>query len=172
MTRIMISRYNAKWASHMPVLIKALEVTEGPVLELGMGPFSTPLLHVLCEVSGRKLVSYESDPYYYERHTDFRNDMHEINFVEMDGWAKTNIDQMKWGLVFVDQHPSESRGPEAGRMANFATVVVIHDSQPESDKHHHYDKIYPLFKYRLDYKKLMPNTTMLSNFIDVSDLII
>jgi hypothetical protein len=34
--------------------------TDGDVLELGLGVFSTPYLHYQCILSKRKLVSYEN----------------------------------------------------------------------------------------------------------------
>ena len=46
--------------SHLPVLIKMVLMTDGPILELGTGFFSTPVLHWLCAEKKRKLVSYDS----------------------------------------------------------------------------------------------------------------
>ena len=37
-----------KWQSHLPALLACIAVTHGPVLELGVGHFSTPHLHALC----------------------------------------------------------------------------------------------------------------------------
>ena len=171
MTRIIIAKYSPSWGSHMPVLLKILGMSEGPVLELGIGPFSTPLLHILCESSGRKLVSYEGEPYYVERHADFRSPNHEINLVKnKEDWGKIDIENTPWGMAFVDQHDF-ARAPSAARLANVAKFVVIHDSHPNSPKDPYgYEKIYSLFKYRYDYTKLWPNTTILSNFVDVTKL--
>jgi hypothetical protein len=168
MTRIIIAKYNPTWGSHIPVLLKILEMSEGPVLELGMGPFSTPLLHILCERAGRKLVSYEGDPYYVDRHVDFKSPGHEIYLAE--DWDKIDIDNTQWGMAFVDQQDI-ARAPSAIRLANIAKFVVIHDSHPNHPKDPYgYEKIYPLFKYRYDYTKIWPNTTVLSNFVDVTKL--
>ena len=49
------------WSSYLPLLIKVLQCSEGPVLELGTGLVSTPVLHWLCFDMGRELVSYD-DP--------------------------------------------------------------------------------------------------------------
>ena len=56
-----LKQVNAKkfWTTHMPVIIKFIQATEGRVLELGAGLFSTPLLHWLCAEKGRKLYTYE-----------------------------------------------------------------------------------------------------------------
>jgi hypothetical protein len=155
----------------MKVLIKILNLSEGPVLELGIGPFSTPLLHMLCE-GERKLFSYENDLYYFERHLGFVSEFHKIFFVENNKWDEIDIDNTKWGMVFIDHGPGVRRSIDAIRLSNKAQFVIIHDSDSENNKHYGYDKVYPFFKYRFDYKKLKPNTTILSNFVDISKLII
>jgi hypothetical protein len=168
MTRLFIGKYNPTWGSHMPVLLKILGISEGPVLEMGIGPFSTPFLHILCQQAGRKLVSYEGSPYYFERHADFRSAEHEINMVE--DWNKIDIESTQWGMAFIDQDDS-ARASSAARLANNAKFVVLHDSHPpEMRDPYGYREIYPLFKYKYDYTKMWPNTTVLSNFVDVTNL--
>lgn len=166
MARIIVQKYNPNFGTHIPVLIKILEISEGPVLELGMGVFSTPLLHTLCAKKNRLLVSFESDKDYVESHEDFKTDMHKINFVE--NWNDAKIEDEKWGVAFVDHDPTIHRHIEAGRLANIAKFVVIHDSEP--GRRCRYDEIYHLFKYRFDFKELTPWTTVLSNFVDLTDL--
>jgi len=160
-----VSQYKPVWASHLPLLIKVLEKSDGPVLELGMGPFSTPVMHMLCKNRDRLLVSYESNKNYFDMHKSFVNEFHQINFVT--SWDDIKI-EIPWGVVFVDHAPDIRRGIEAKRVANFAQFVVLHDSDPRNDPYYKYPEVYPLYKYRLDYKKFVPNTTLLSNFVDVS----
>lgn len=166
MTRIIVNKYHPNFGTHLPVLIKLLEMSKGPVLELGMGVFSTPVLHILCAKYKRLLVSYESNKYYTERHQDFITDLHKINFVR--NWDEAKIEEINWGLAFVDHDPTSHRHIEAGRLANVAKFVIIHDSEP--NRNCNYDEIYHLFKYRFDYKKSTPWTTVLSNFVDLTDL--
>jgi len=48
--------------SHIPVLIKILNISEGPVLELGTGLNSTPVIHWICNGQNqRHIESYESN---------------------------------------------------------------------------------------------------------------
>ena len=54
-----------EWATHLPLLVRMFDKTEGDVLELGMGYFSTMILKWLCEMSGRTLYSYESNKEWY-----------------------------------------------------------------------------------------------------------
>ena len=54
-------------ATHMFVLVRTFQQSEGDVLELGTGYFSTLLLHWMCVMTGRKLVSYDTQLQWYEK---------------------------------------------------------------------------------------------------------
>lgn len=165
-----INGYDPSWGSHIPVLVDVLSNSEGPVLELGTGPFSTPLLHTLCVDNKRTLVSYENNPEFFNMHTAFVDEFHQIKLI--DDWDKAEIENTHWGLAFVDHRPAERRKVETKRLVNSADYIVIHDSEPQLIEKYHYDFIYPLFKYRLDYI-LRPNcahTTVLSNLKDLTKL--
>ena len=154
------------WGSHLPVLIKLVSITEGPILELGGGLYSTPYLHWACFPSKRKLVSYDSDQKYFQQMSQYKDFFHDVFLV--NDWNVVGID-FPWDIAFID-HVTERRGIDAARLANLAKYVVIHDSDPIKENiPYGYDKIYPLFKYRFDYKEISPNTTILSNFVDLTD---
>jgi len=70
-------------------------------------------------------------------------------------------------VVLVDHSPSERRIVEIRKLANLAKYIVIHDSEPNKDREYHYSTIYPLFKYRYDFKDVIHNTVLLSNFVDL-----
>ena len=55
------------WASHLPSLFSCLLATNGPVLEVGAGDWSTPLLRQYCKTAERKFVSIEEDPVWVVR---------------------------------------------------------------------------------------------------------
>lgn len=162
--------------SHLPILMKIMEKTEGPVLELGMGLFSTPYLHWACFDKKRKLVSYENKKDFYELFifNDRRelcndyNSYHEIKFVENNDWDKIDISE-HWGIVFIDHNPGPRRREEMKRVANNADYVIVHDTDDKNDWYYKYSEYFPLFKYRWD-SKIYPRTTILSNFKDLSDL--
>src|SRR3989344_8864510 len=157
-----------EWATHLPLLVRMFDKTEGDVLELGMGYFSTMILKWLCEMSGRTLYSYESNKEWYGKVAkEDPKPFHKIIFCS--DWASADIER-HWGLVFIDHSPLRKRHIDIKRLANHADVIVIHDTQPESDKYYNYSKIFPLFKYRLDFTKFKPWTSAVSNFIDVSKL--
>ena len=49
--------------SHVPLLASVVAIARpGPVLELGVGDMSTPLLREMCRAMGRELVSVDTSP--------------------------------------------------------------------------------------------------------------
>lgn len=161
-------RISIKYASHLPVLTKIVENTNGPILELGIGVYSTTYLHWACFPKKRRLTSYDNTEKWTHYFRDCRSDFHDIKFI--DDWDKLAIDQF-WDIVLIDHDPSNQRGITARKFANSAKYIILHDSEPESDSTYGYSEIYPLFKYRFNYtlyKKA--HTTVLSNFVDLKHL--
>jgi len=153
------------WGTHLPVLIKIIGMTSGDVLEMGMGLYSTPFLHWAC-FPDRKLVSYESDKECFELNKQYNEGLHEVHFV--DNWDEADIDK-SWCVAFIDHAPSRRRIIDIKKLAWRARYIVIHDTQ-RNYKFCNYNEIWPLFKYRYDYKKAVPYTSVLSNFKDLSNL--
>ena len=170
MTHFYIQKYNPSWCSFIPVLLKIFPLSEGPILELGTGFFSTPILHMLCMDTNRMLISFENDRSFFDLEQKFINDPHQIIFT--DDWDRINIDNTHWGMALVNHKPAERRVEEIRRLANIADFIIIHDSEPSQNHHYHYDLIYPLSKFRYDYqsKPRYAHTTVLSNLKDLSNL--
>jgi len=155
--------------THLPVLVRAFELSEGDVLELGTGFFSTNILRWLCEMSGRTLYSYESGWSWYNIAIRKLAPFHKVIKVETFDEVPTD---RHWGLVLIDHSPTRRRIVDIRRFANLADYIVIHDTNPESDgvkddprgKGYQYSQIWPLFKYRYDFTKYNPNTSVVSNF--------
>lgn len=148
-----------RYGTHIPVLLKIMAISKGPVLELGCGFNSTPFLYWLCKDQNRKFVSYDNDQKW------IKTVGYPVEFVE--NWSRAKIDDTHWSLVLMDHRPGERRPIDAVRLKDCADFIVLHDSEPELDKFYGYEKIYPLFTYRFDYTKFLPQTTVLSNLIDV-----
>ena len=153
------------WGSHLPVLIKIIGMTKGDVLEMGMGLYSTPFLHWAC-FPDRKLVSYENDLNCFNMNKQYNRDHHQALYV--GNWDKADIDKF-WDVIFIDHAPSSRRIIDIKRIANMANYIIIHDTQ-RNYKFCNYKEIWPLFKYRYDYTKAIPWTSVVSNFIDLSKL--
>lgn len=157
-----------QWGTHLPILMRLVDLTDGPILEMGTGVWSTPVLDFMCRETKRKLVSYDNDPDWHEHNQRWQSDYHDIKLVE--DWDKADIESTTWSIAFIDHKPAKRRKVDMGRIANNALFVVIHDSEPESDKYFKYSWAYKHYKYRYDYTKCRPNTTILSNFTDLSFL--
>jgi hypothetical protein len=154
-------KYTMRWGSHIPVLVKLLSITKGDVLELGMGIYSTPLLFWECISKERKLVSYDNNEKYFNMVGNNNNRFHESHLIS--DWNNLDIEK-PWDVVFIDTNPMEVRKELARKVSNHSKFVVLHDTQSRDEIYYHYEEIYPLFKYRFDYTKFIPNTSVLSNF--------
>lgn len=155
-----------KFGSHLPVLAKALSVTSGDVLELGTGLMSTPFLHFMCGSQGRYLASYENDPAFYAWALQCQAAWHDILYVE--SWDQAPIERV-WSVALIDHGPSERRTADIRRLAGLVSCIVIHDTYWKENKHYHYEDIWPLFRWRYDYTLFKPYTTLVSNFMDLSE---
>ncbi len=152
------------WSTHMPVLIRTVQMTNGPVLELGAGIFSTPLLHWLCAEKERGLVTYESVLKYYRIAKQFKSKTHSIKLVE--DWDKININK-HWSVAFVD-HPTDRRMKDTLRLKDKADYIILHDTQ---DSGYRYDKVWPHFKYIYHWKFCKPWTSVVSNFYEIDPIL-
>ena len=154
------------YTTHMSVLVKVLQMSEGTVIECGGGIFSTPLLHWLCKEMNRELITYEQDPTYYAFERTFQSRQHRIRFVE--NWDEISIPKHV-GMVFIDHHPPERRMIETLRFKDSADFIVIHDTERES-RSYNLPEVFEQFKYRYDWKECRPHTSVVSNFHDLSFL--
>lgn len=158
-------KFKPQFGSHLPLLLAAYALSEGPVLELGLGYFSTPVLHWLCARDGRELVSYDSNPEFYKTFRHFRTEKHALELAP--DWAAAPLEQ-DWGLVLVDHHPAQRRKEEIKRLANCARLLVVHDAEGHNDKHYRYSEVWPLFRFQYYYHAFRPHSKLVSNFVDLS----
>ncbi len=153
------------WSTHLPLLIKAVEASEGDVLEIGGGLFSTPVLHWLCKNLNRKLVTYENDAEYFEFAKQFRSHLHSVRRIE--DWGEMDF-KHHWGVVFIDHHPELRRGIDAINFKDTADYIVMHDT--EKPEKYSYDKVWQHFKYIWHDKGCRPWTSVVSNKFNVQRL--
>lgn len=171
----MAKPYSGSYATHLGALIACVNKTQGDVLELGMGLFSTPYLHYMATVTKRNLLSLENDKGWYKHfhHSDFmqflyQNEYH--NLVLVDNYENSPLIDKEWDVVLVDQTPDLSRKETVKILANKAKYIIIHDSNEVHEKTYHYSEIYPLFKYKRIWDKDNRHATVLSNFVSLDDL--
>jgi hypothetical protein len=147
--------------------MEVMNKTTGDVLELGPGVFSTPVLHWMCELNGRNLLTIESDPKWsWFCRQYFDTNLHKHLLVKTWDDAKEAISK-PWDVVLVDHSPSGRRVEEIKILKDLAKYIVIHDSEPSKDREYHYSTIYPLFKYRYDFRDADHNVVLLSNLVDL-----
>ena len=149
--------------SHLPVLIKIVNMTQGPILELGSGMYSTPFLHWACLAAKRKLVTYESSEQFFDYIRHFQNDYHDIKLI--NDYHSIDLSD-PWQVVFIDHSPDEERIEEIKRLTH-AEYVICHDAEKE-DKYH-YSQIMNLFKYNYLFSVVRPHTLVLSNKWDLNN---
>jgi len=166
-------RLRKDYTTHIITVIKLLQMTTGPVLEMGSGVFSTPLLHWLCAESRRRLETYEDNVEYFQFANSFRSRNHKIILV--DDWDKIDIDK-HWDVVLIDHEPPEGvihpsllhrRSIDAIRLKDQVDYIILHDSETD---HYGYSKVYPHFKYIYHWQFCRPWTTVVSNFKDLENL--
>jgi len=151
--------------SHLPVLSAATTITTGPVLEMGAGLGSTLMLHGMCGASGRKLHTVESDQEWMYKFQPFGRDWHTFKHVA----TFESLPEYKepWDLAFVDHGISEQRGYSVNMLKD-VSIVVVHDTC-----HPHlygYEPILSEFSFRWDLKVRGPQTTIVSNSVDVAEV--
>ena len=161
-TRMTVS---LRYGSHLPVLMRAFDRSTGPVLELGMGVFSTPYLHYACMLAGRQLVSYDDNTRWIGLFEPYQSLLHDIRLV--DDWDTIDL-AVHWALALVD-HTDTWRAHDIERLAWYAQYVIVHDTNGRYESSYHYSTIYTLFRYKLYYTGAFPSTTVLSNFCDLGD---
>jgi hypothetical protein len=147
-------------ASHIFVLVRAFEQSEGDVLELGTGHYSTPMLNWMGLVTDRKIYSYDTvEEWAKLAIKNYSGVNHEIHFEpDLD---KINLTDRHWGLVLIDHAPDERRIVDTLRLKDHADFLVLHDSKP---KYNHYPDIDKHFKYIYTDKRSRSWTTVVSNF--------
>lgn len=151
-----------QWGTHIPMLVKAVQKTDGPVLELGAGFYSTPLLHWLCAESRRRLFTYEGNKGFFDQIKSFQSRTHSVRFV--DDWDTTDFDKKHWSVALID-HDADRRNIDIIRLKDCVDYIVIHDTEKDL---YEYDKVWEHFKYIHHWKFCKPFTTVVSNFFDIT----
>lgn len=122
-----------QWQSHLPALLACIAVTDGPVLELGVGHFSTPHLHALCGALGRNLYSIESDAEWrkeFRAKYEWRPEFGEHIFAE----SLPPEFVFDFGVAFIDHSPGGANRAAAFKaLIGVSDYVVVHDAQEDAE---------------------------------------
>jgi len=154
--------------THIPLLAACIAHTsleKGPVVELGAGHYSTPLLHYLCAaMGGRQLLTCDSDPDWIAKFADLARPWHSFQLIE--DWGTCDLFNRNWSVAFVDHGDRPGRGESVACLADRAGLVVAHDTEP-ARKYYGYDAAFAKFKYRFDFDRYAAHATVVSNTDDL-----
>lgn len=179
----MNKRFNS-WATHLPLLAKVIAKTRGSVLELGPGLYSTPVISMLMAGSGREYLGVDTDLAWIDwikNQKVLMDPTHKVEHVsdykgtsiwEQLAPTRDALLQKRWGVVFLDCFPDEIRYGLLQFVRERATVIVCHDTSPNMDKRMGLRPLLESFKHRYTYNRLMPWTDVVSDQIDVNELVL
>lgn len=153
------SFYNGQtFSTHLPYLLKAVELTEGPVLELGAGEGSTPALHEACK-GRRLLVTVENNVEYIEKFAQLASEDHKFEHLVDPATTEWLSADKKWGVVFVDHMPGETRGRAIQLAAHSADYICVHDTE---ELGYGLEDLLSSFKFHKDFRYSRPWTSIVS----------
>lgn len=146
--------------SYTPLLYRALQDTTGPIVECGMGNYSTYLLHG----TGRHVISYDTHPEWLQKFpVSPKYLIHPSDWVSAVRWMKTLV-----SVFFIDQAPGEVREKCIAELANgFDGIIVAHDTEPAADHGYKMRQHFSKFKYVVEVQTSDAWATALSNTIDI-----
>jgi len=111
------------YATHQRALLETVMATTGPVLELGCGDYSTPLLSAICESQGRPFKAQASNAEWASRFPG----------VEVVDWETWIAPEGRWGLVFLDnEEHTLKRYRRLEVLSHITDTIVLHDANVKS----------------------------------------
>ena len=167
---------NIPFGSHQPVLIHLLNtITEGDVMEFGMGTNSTAIMHTICEQQGRKLLSIDNNMAWFTQNKEYETEDHEIRFFNTDKLLCYTYDffDRDFAVIFVDAAPGPLRQFFIDRMKGQADYMIAHDTEEAIHPGIHkgydvYNYDFSSFKHVLHFEKIMPATTVISDLKEIN----
>lgn len=123
-----------RYQSHLPALLACIAATDGAVLELGVGHFSTPQLDALLYSRFRTLVSAEDNEEWFKQFQKYHDpERHKVLFVDYK-YALTLFSKEKWSVAFIDHSPGgENRAAAFKALIEVSEYVVMHDAQKDAE---------------------------------------
>lgn len=151
--------YSDGWGTHIPLLASVIATAKrGPVLEIGVGRCSSPLVVEMCRAMDRDLVGIDADQ-------NWLDEIATLGYPElhcMPDWSALESflgAGRKWAVIFIDHGPGEARLPVLQTVHKHADVesIVCHDTFNPGYLVG-FDAELDTFRYRYDYL-LMPSCT-------------
>lgn len=156
------------YSTHIPLLSYILNKSEGDILELGSGYYSTPLINMFAS-KNRHITTFDNNKEYLNKLKYLQNANHQFIIVEKRWEDYFEIFKSKlWGLIFIDNADFKSgcpkiRGALLTLLSQNAEYIICHDSQNLSCYGYNFEQ----FKYKVEYDFLVPHTMVVSNFKEI-----
>jgi hypothetical protein len=145
------------YSTHQPLLLAAIAATDGDILELGGGWYSTLLLSAIANAGNRRAYTFETSENVFGTLKPLETGNHSVELIpgfEMtdngvlnlkgldhqfylgiqerflsEFWERLVAARNKLSVVFVDQAPWFLRAPSIRFFANKAEYIVVHDAE-------------------------------------------
>lgn len=163
--------YAHGWGTNIPLLASVVGCTHGPILEIGSGSSSTPLLVEMARGAGRRLVTLDSNAEWLAHNSDLGHP----ELRHFKDWTKlrdelrrlegatdaTSSAEAYWSVAFIDNDPGPSRLENAKVCASRCEFLVVHDTL--NTWFEGMDAFLDTFEYRYDYTAMTACTSVVSN---------
>ena len=163
------------FSSHQPVLVHTLNtIITGDVLEYGMGWNSSPIMHTICTLQGRNLLSVETDENWMNKFLNYQTDDHKLLHLsekELTKWIHPFLNK-RFSVAFIDGAPGSARHIMLNKIKQNVDYFVVHDTE-EAVRNFQY----PAFTYEWDFSGFKhqyhlenggPATSLLSNLDEIN----
>ncbi len=162
-----------QYSTHVPVVAAVmLMAPAGDVLELGAGGYSTPILHAMCKLQCRGLVTIESNAEWLGKLLPYESTTHYMIHAK-DPANHTAIVSRRWAVAFVDNGQYE-RKPCMDLLVDRCDIMIVHDTEPAQAKLYNYEPfLSQRFKHRVDLVTrpwINCHTSVLSNTVNLDVL--
>jgi hypothetical protein len=152
--------------AYYPLLFKAMESTEGSIMELGMGYGSTPLLNEYATKYKRELSSFDYNQEWRSKFDNILNAYHKSYLIK--DWNEVYSNYPTASVIFIDQSPGEERKVTIENYKNTSGILVIHDTEPIGAGDYQVRPLFSKFKYKVEVQTDGAWATALSNEIDIT----
>lgn len=163
------------YSSHQPVLIHTLNtIKTGRVIEYGVGWHSTPIMHTICGMQNRKLISIDTDQGWLKKFDNYMCSNHQLYYIKEQilGKWKHRALRMRYAIAFVDGAPGLMRNVFIQKMMDKVDYFVVHDTEEVSR-----GVVYPFpspycwdfskFKHIYHLNRTGPGVSLLSNLEEI-----
>lgn len=136
---------------------------ELPILELGCGHYSTPILSSIAKATDRELHVVASEPIWAGF---FREDPQHLELISPENWPILTFSAM-WGMALIDHEQNElERVSQLLKLSEKAKVAIFHDANCLDEQSGIWQLLNCTYKYIYHYTRYHPTTAIFSNHID------